>query len=135
MTFQDDLNRILADAYAVLAVHGVHCAMRSDLPGSSSMTCTCAEPGPLGLLAHDVPKPTITVTKSTGYLMASVDEQLDAGLITEVQASAQGWTPYIPPPIPWYRRLRWRWQAWREHVGLKFGGWIAGVDLSEGDDW
>jgi len=81
-------------------------------------------------------EPTITVHKHAAYLMLSVDQQLDAGLITEEQARAQGWTPYVPPPVPWSRRLRWRWQAWRERAGRKIGGWLAGVDLSERDeDW
>jgi len=81
-------------------------------------------------------QPTITVTKYAAYLTLSVDQQLDAGLITEEQARAQGWTPYVPPPTPWRSRLRWRWQSWRERTGRKVGGWIAGVDLSERDeDW
>src|SRR5258706_442748 len=82
------------------------------------------------------PQPTITVTKSSGYLMLSVDQQFDAGMITEEEARAQGWTPYVPPPMPWRSRIRWRWSAWRERAGRKIGGWIAGVDLSERDeDW
>lgn len=82
------------------------------------------------------PRPTITVAKWAAYLPLSVDQQLDAGVITEEQARAQGWTPYVPRPVPWRRRLLWRWQAWRERVGRKLGGWIAGVDLSERDeDW
>jgi hypothetical protein len=82
------------------------------------------------------PLPTITVHKYSSYLMLSVDQQLDAGLITEEQARAQGWTPYVAPPVPLSRRLRWRWQAWRERTGRKIGGWVAGVDLSGRDeDW
>lgn len=48
-----------------------------------------------------------------------------------------GLIPDTRPPvhIPWYRRLRWRWQEWRQRAGRRVGGWIAGVDLSERDDW
>jgi hypothetical protein len=110
MTFADDLNRMLAEGLE---------RMERDLAPAS-----------------DGSPPTITVTKSSAYLQLSVDQQLDAGLITEEQARAQGWTPYVPPPVPWSRRLRWRFQEWRERAGRKIGGWIAGVDLSERDeDW
>lgn len=107
MTFQDDINRMLAE-------------------------------GVPGYLAREhsalFETPAITVTKSAAYLMLSVDQQLDAGLITEAEARAQGWTPYIPPPVPWRSRLRRRWSAWRERAGRKIGGWLAGVDLSERDE-
>lgn len=116
MTFADDLNRMLAEANERLR------------PGTPGLL---VDPS---LLFADAP--TITVTKSSAYLTLSVEQQLDAGLITEEQARAQGWTPYVPPPVPWHSRLRWRWQAWRERTGRKLGGWIAGVDLSERDeDW
>jgi hypothetical protein len=110
MTFQDDLNRMLTEGYDRLTV---------DLPTSDAP-----------------PLATITVHKHAAYLPLSIEQQLDAGLITEEQARAQGWTPYVPTPLPWRTRLRWRWQAWRERTGRKVGGWIAGVDLSERDeDW
>ena len=108
MTFRDDFNRMLNEGYE---------RMERDLP-------------PLG----DGPQPTITVTKSTGYLLLSVDQLYDAGILNEEHARAQGWRPYVPPPVPWSRRLRWRWQAWRERAGRKIGGWLAGVDLSARDD-
>jgi len=112
MTFQDDLNRMLAEACRDMAKE-----IRNDA------------------LAMD-PPPTITVRKYSAYLPLSLEQQLDAGLITEEQARAQGWEPYVPPPTPWRSRLRWRWQSWRERTGRKVGGWIAGVDLSERDeDW
>ena len=110
MTFQDDITRMLAE-------------MEPSFLGE-------AFGGPKAQ-----PQPTITVTKSSSFLMLSVDQQLDMGLITEEQARAQGWTPYVPPPVPWRRRLRWRWLAWRERVGRCVGGWIAGVDLTERDDY
>lgn len=111
MTFQDDINRMLAN-------------MEPPFLGE-------AFGGPKA-----DPPPTITVTKSTGYLLLSLEQQLDMGLITEEQAREQGWTPYVPPPVSWRRRLRWRWQAWRERAGRKIGGWLAGVDLTERDeDW
>ena len=109
MTFQDDLNRMLSE--------GVNDYFMREHPALFET-------------------PAFTVTKSAGYLMLSLEQQVDAGLITEEQARAQGWTPYIPPPTPWRSRLRWRWQAWRERTGRKVGDWIAGMDLSERDeDW
>lgn len=115
MTFADDLNRLLAQGYADL----------------ESRTLGEAFGGP-----RAEPQPTITERRYTAWLPTSIEQLLDAGLITEEQARAQGWTPYVPPPVPWSRRLRWRWQAWRERTGRKVGGWIAGVDLSERDeDW
>jgi hypothetical protein len=82
------------------------------------------------------PPHTITVHKYSGYLQLSTDQLLDAGLITEDEARAQGWTRHVPPPTPWRSRVRRRWQAWRERTGRKVGGWLAGVDLSETDeDW
>jgi len=80
--------------------------------------------------------PTLTVKRHSAYISMSTEQALDAGLITEEQARAQGWTPYVPLPVPWHRRARWRWAAWRERPRRKVGGWIAGVDLSERDeDW
>jgi hypothetical protein len=110
MTFQDDLNRMLAEGYARLT---------ADLPASDTP-----------------PLATMTVHKHASYVPMSLEQLLDAGLITEAEARAQGWIPYVPPPVPWRSRLRWRWQAWRERTGRKVGGWLAGVDLSERDeDW
>ncbi len=80
------------------------------------------------------PPLAITVHKHAAYLQLSTFQLLDAGLITEDEARTQGWVPYVPPPVPWSRRLRWRWQAWRERTGRKVGGWLAGVDLSERDE-
>jgi len=115
VTFADDLNRLLAQGYADL----------------ESGTLGEAFGGP-----RVEPQPTITMRHHAAYLPLSMEQQLDAGLITEEQARAQGWTPYVPPPVPWRSRLRWRWQAWRERTGRRLGGWIAGVDLSERDeDW
>lgn len=109
MTVADDLNRMFAEAHERFE--------RDSLPK-----------------ILNGPPPTITVTKSTGYLMLSVDQLLDAGAITESEARAQGWTP--PPPPTHRDRLRWHFQAWRERAGRKIGGWLAGVDLSERDeDW
>lgn len=109
MTFADDLNRMRAD-------------MEPPFLGE-------AFGGPPA-----EPQPTITVSKSSAYLLLSLEQQVDMGLITEEQARAQGWTPYVPPPVPWHRRARWRWQAWRERAGRKVGGWLAGVDLTERDE-
>lgn len=113
MTLQDDVNRMLADAYA---------AFDAPMLGEA--------------LGGAEPPPTMTVHKYSAFVPMSVEQLLDAGLITETEARAQGWTPYVPLPVPWSRRLRWRWQAFRERAGRKIGGWIAGEDLSERDeDW
>lgn len=66
-------------------------------------------------------EPTINVRK-IGYTQTiSTEAALYAGLITEEQARAMGWTP--PPPVPWLRRKRWavsHW--WYEHTPrLHFG--------------
>ncbi len=112
MTFQDDLNRMLREGLAAAGV---------------------ADPDSYQAEVDTTP---ILVKQLAAYIPVSTEQALDAGLLTEEQARAQGWTPYVPPPVPWHRRARWRWQAWRERAGRKVGGWIAGVDLSErGEDW
>ena len=116
MTFQDDINRMLAEGHA-----GLLAAANEHLP-----------PGTPDLL---IDPSLITVKRVSGYLPVSTEQLLDAGLITEEEARAQGWTPYVPPPVSWHRRARWRWQAWRERAGRKIGGWLAGVDLTERDDY
>ena len=41
-----------------------------------------------------------------------------------------------PPPRPkWHRRTRWRISGWWSRLRLRFGSWIAGVDLDERNDW
>lgn len=67
----------------------------------------------------------LTVTKYGAHLLVSDEVLMDAGVIPDTRP---------PVRIAWHRRLRWRWQAWRERAGRKVGGWIAGVDLSE-QDW
>jgi hypothetical protein len=81
-----------------------------------------------------VTEPTITVHKVSAIMPVSVEMLLDAGVITEEQAREQGWAP--PPPMPWRRKMRWRFQAWRERAGRRVGSWIAGVKLTDGyDEW
>ena len=80
---------------------------------------------------HYAPNPVevmvIEIEKASGYIIMASDELLmDAGVIPDTRS---------PVHIPWQARLRWRWSAWRERVGRKVGGWIAGVDLGERDDW
>jgi len=113
VTFQDDLTRFLADANERLQP-----PVLGEAFGGPKVE----------------PQPIITVAKASGYLMLSVDQQLDMGLITEEQARAQGWTPYVLPPVSWRSRLRFRWWEWRERAGRRVGGWLAGVDLSERDE-
>lgn len=72
-----------------------------------------------------------TVQKVTSYIPVSTELALDYGLITEEKARAQGWTPAPKIHIPWYRKLRWRFQSLRERLGRRVGSWLAGVDLSE----
>lgn len=68
----------------------------------------------------------IDAYKHTAYVVLSDDAAMDMGLIPDTRP---------PVHIPWRTRLRWKLSAWRERVGRKVGGWIAGVDLSERDDW
>lgn len=68
----------------------------------------------------------IEVTKLGHSVLMSDELLMDAGVIPDTRP---------PVHIPWHRRARWRWQEWRERAGRKVGGWIAGVDLSERDDW
>lgn len=76
----------------------------------------------------------LTVHTYSAHLPMSLEMAMDAGLLTEEQARAQGWTPFEPVKIPWRTRLRWRWQSWRERAGRKVGTMIAGVDLTERED-
>lgn len=67
----------------------------------------------------------LSIQKPAAHLVVSEDLLMDAGVIPDTR-----------PPVRVSRwiRLRWAWRAWRERVGRKVGGWIAGVDLSERDD-
>lgn len=38
------------------------------------------------------------------------------------------------PPIPWWRRLRWRISGWWSRQRMRAGSWVAGVDLDREDD-
>ena len=120
MTFQDDINRMLGDGYEQLLADA-NARLR---PGTPDLIVDPA------LLISDAPH--ITVKRSIGFLQVSTEQALDAGIITEEQARAQGWTP--PPPPSRRARLRWRWQSWRERTGRRVGGWLAGVDLSEREE-
>lgn len=68
----------------------------------------------------------IRVIKHAAYLPVSDELLMDAGVIPDTRP---------PVHIPWRSRLRWRISERRERVGRKVGGWIAGVDLTERDDW
>lgn len=72
------------------------------------------------------PNEHVRVVKHAAYVPVSDELLMDAGVIPDTRP---------PVRIPWHRRLRWRWQEWRERFGRKVGGWIAGVDLSERDEW
>lgn len=112
MTFQDDINRMLAEGY-------------ERMQREFSLT-----------LDETVPTPTVTVKRMGYTLPLSLEQAVDAGIMTEEQAREAGWTPYVLPPLLWRHRVRRRWWEWRERTGRKVGGWIAGVDLTERDeDW
>lgn len=114
MTFQDDINRMLASAYADLDP-----PMLGEAFGGPRVT-----PAPDGQ--------QIRLHMHRGFIQASPELLFYAGAISEEEAITAGWTP--PPPPSWRSRFRWRWQAWRERAGRTIGGWLAGVDLSERDE-
>lgn len=68
---------------------------------------------------------SLNVIRHSGFITVSDGQLMDLGVIPDTRP---------PVHIPWQARLRWCWSAWRERVGRKVGGWIAGVDLSERDD-
>lgn len=75
--------------------------------------------------------PRITVRKLSAYVPISIELALDCGVITEAQALATGWRPTPRVTPSWRTRLRWHWHSFRERLGRRVGGWIAGLDLSE----
>lgn len=78
--------------------------------------------------------PDLVVRKASAYMPISFEMALDCGLMTEEEARAAGWVPSPPTVVPRRVRLRWRWQALRERLGRRAGGWIAGVALTDRDD-
>lgn len=109
MTFADDINELLADAY------------RAQIEG------TALDAGPTRTYE-------LTIEKTGCIVPVSLDLAMDYGLITEEEARARGWEPYVPPPIPWHARLRWRIAAWRMRFGRRVGSWIAGERLYNDDE-
>jgi hypothetical protein len=79
-------------------------------------------------------QPEITARKLTGYVPVPIEMAMDCGMMTEAEARARGWTPTSAPKISRWRQLRWRWYCWRERLGRRVGGAIAGIDLSERDE-
>ncbi len=120
MTFQDDITRMLAEGHERLE----RAALDASGPGLTVESLR---------EVHDMLPPTLTVNRAYGYLQVSPEVAFEAGVITEEEARALGWK--AAPPVPWHRRARWRWQAWRERAGRRVGGWLAGVDLTERDDY
>lgn len=83
-----------------------------------------------------VTEPTITVHKVSYLMDVPFELLIDYGAMTEDEARARGWTPTPLPPVPWRRKMRWRFQASRERAGRRVGSWIAGVKLTDGyDEW
>lgn len=74
---------------------------------------------------HAAPSATDAL-KPAASMMISKEQAMDYGLIPDTRP---------PVHISWRSRMSWRISDWRERVGRKVGGWIAGVDLSERDDW
>jgi hypothetical protein len=77
-------------------------------------------------------EPEITVHKLSVYVPISIEMALDAGLMTEDEARAQGWTGWPPPPPrpPWRRRVRGRLAEWRDRLALARRV-LAGHDVHE----
>lgn len=62
------------------------------------------------------------VTKIGYTIPMSYDMAIEYGLMTEEEARAKGWTPFEYPPIPFWRRVRYRIRGWwdmrpRAHFG------------------
>lgn len=107
MTFADDVNKLLADAYEKLEPQPSRSA--GDFSGW-------------------------VVRKTRGYVPVSFEHLIDAGAMTEEEARARGWEPTVYPPISWRTRLRRRITAWRMRLGRQVGGWIAGERLYNDDE-
>jgi hypothetical protein len=106
MTFADEVNKLLADAKERL------------------------EEETLGYIANGkVYAPEdVTIVKSSAYIFVPFEHLIDAGEMTEEEARARGWEPTVYPPIPWWRRLRWRISGLREVAALKLYRLVAGHD-------
>lgn len=75
-------------------------------------------------------EPEFTVRKSASYLPISTEMALDAGLISEEEARAQGWAPppVVRAPLRW--RIRYRLADLRDRVALARRV-LAGHDVHE----
>lgn len=71
-------------------------------------------------------QPRLDVQVISGFVPVSTEMLMDAGVIPDTRP---------PVVVPWRFRVRWRWQAWRERVGRAVGTWIAGTDITVGEDW
>jgi hypothetical protein len=106
MTLSDDLERLLGEQFTDWQKELLRAGM-------------IVEPNTEPIL----PAP-ITVQHVSGYFEVP-RELLEQSIFDET-------TPR--PPTAWYRRARWRWQAWRHMAGVKVGSWIAGFDLGNDDE-
>jgi hypothetical protein len=70
--------------------------------------------------------PNFDVKTYPGFVQVSEEMLMDCGVIPDTRP---------PTVVPWRSRLRWRWQAWRERTGRTVGTWIAGTDITRGEDW
>ena len=62
----------------------------------------------------------VTIVKSAAYLPISNELAMEYGLIPDTRPPA--------PPIPWWRRLRYRTWRWRDAAALKLYRLVAGHD-------
>jgi hypothetical protein len=100
---------------------------------SEDLAAKLGEPAPVVGRATVLPPPlsgmnmpALTVTKFGHVMPVSEEILMNEGLIPDTR-----------PPVPLSRRLRFRWW-WRARVDgarLRVGSWVAGVDLSERDDY
>jgi hypothetical protein len=119
-SFADEVGRLLS---------GAHDALFDAAMGASG-----ADPALTRATADWGASEPLTVKKLAAYLPVSTEMAIDAGLLTEEEARARGWTPVPVARVPWWRRLRYRWSGLRNRLGTRLGSFIAGVGLDERRD-
>jgi hypothetical protein len=109
VSFADDVNKLLAEAY------------------EERIRGTILDAGPA--------RPDELTVEKTGCIVPmSIEMAMDSGLITEEEARARGWEPTVYPPTPWHRRLRYRIWRWRDAAALKLYRLVAGHDPEYPDE-
>lgn len=74
------------------------------------------------------------VLKYGHYLPVPYELLIDEGAMTVEEARARGWTPRPRPRIPWWRRLRWRIDTFRERLAFRLFRLVAGYDVRNDDE-